>query len=193
MQYVFTKTGDPVDNVVAHALIKLADEHPFDALMSASGPILRIFNVPDGRFDVWSLATFDATDLLEEFSRWCALQVTGIWKALQPVCQFLKTGDELLRAFAAQLVTDAYWPALEATTNEEDAGLRELKAMKEAAILAAEEAIEAPAARTRGKGSVARAIETAACMRWTTKGTPMRKLLVEAQRTKFKELVDNAS
>jgi len=39
----------------------------------------------------------DATDLLREFARWCALEVIHLWEAPDVVKRYLETGDESLR------------------------------------------------------------------------------------------------
>ena len=49
----------------------------------------------------------DATDILREFARWCALQVIDLWAAPDVVRQYLKTGDESLRAAAWDAARDA--------------------------------------------------------------------------------------
>ena len=52
---------------------------------------------------------FDATDLLREFARWCALLVIDKWDAPAVVKQYLTTGDESLRSAA----WSAAWSAAE--------------------------------------------------------------------------------
>ena len=49
--------------------------------------------------------------LLRDFARWCALQVIDLWDAPQVVRQYLETGDETLRALAAEA---AAWAAARA-------------------------------------------------------------------------------
>ena len=46
------------------------------------------------------LWTYDATEVLGKFSRMCALDVIGLWDASDVVVQYLKTGDEHIRAEA---------------------------------------------------------------------------------------------
>lgn len=53
------------------------------------------------------VATIDATDLLREFARKCALDVIHLWDAPQVVVDYLTTGDESLRKAA----WDAAWDA----------------------------------------------------------------------------------
>lgn len=109
-------------------------EHPFDALKYAPGPYLDRDDldgnlVPHGdpidTIDKWCgqrrmrLATIDATDLLREFARWCALQVIHLWDAPGVMRRFLETGDETLReaAYAAaedgskEAACDSHWYA----------------------------------------------------------------------------------
>ena len=80
-----------------------------DALQYAQGPMLcRV--VLSGNMDQQddkiaaehrkTLNAFDATALLLAFARWCALQVIHDWQAPQVVIDFLRTGDESLRAAA---------------------------------------------------------------------------------------------
>ena len=56
------------------------------------------------------LASIDATDLLREFARWCALQVIHLWECPDVVRRYLETGDESIRAAA----WDAAWAAARA-------------------------------------------------------------------------------
>ena len=66
------------------------------------------------------LKTINAEKLLRDFARWNALQVLPLWpNAPEVVVQFLKTGDESLRAAARDAATaaardaarDAAWAA----------------------------------------------------------------------------------
>jgi len=58
---------------------------------------------------------FDATDTLRVFARRCALDVLHLWDAPPVVVEFLKTGDEKLRAAARaaawDAASDAAWAA----------------------------------------------------------------------------------
>ena len=86
-----------------------ASKSILDALQYAPGPMLcrvRLFgqilhsddkSVATERKVLWM---FDATDLLRYFSRWCAAQVVHLWDAPDVVKEFLRTGDEELRAEA---------------------------------------------------------------------------------------------
>ena len=53
------------------------------------------------------LAIVDTTEMLQEFSRWCALQVIHLWDAPPVVKEYLLTGDKSRRAAAE----DAAWAA----------------------------------------------------------------------------------
>ena len=97
-----------------------ASEHPFDAMAYAPGNMLHMVELEGDLIshgnpvDKWVgrrrkiVATIDATDLLREFARWCALQVIDMWNAPQVVREYLETGDESKRdaaraaAWAAQ-------------------------------------------------------------------------------------------
>ena len=54
---------------------------------------------------------FDATDLLRRFSRICALDVIHLWDAPDIVIEYLKTGNEDIRAAARDAAQDASWDA----------------------------------------------------------------------------------
>lgn len=96
-----------------------ASEHPFDALQYAPGPILHRVELEGDLaahgypVDKWVgqrrriLATIDATELLREFARWCALQVIHLWDAPPVVREYLETGDESKRSAAGAAAYDA--------------------------------------------------------------------------------------
>jgi hypothetical protein len=86
-----------------------ASEHPFDALRYAPGLLLHLVEL-DGDLkshgnpvDKWVgrrrkiIATVNAEELLEQFARWCALQVAHLWDAPPVVREYLETGDKSLR------------------------------------------------------------------------------------------------
>jgi hypothetical protein len=97
-----------------------ASEKILDALRYAPGPVLcrvecggRIVTDTDKficreRTVLWS---FDATNLLHEFARWCALQVIDKWDAPDVVRRYLETGDESIRDAAWVAAWDATWDA----------------------------------------------------------------------------------
>ena len=57
---------------------------------------------------VWRI---DATAVLREFARKCALDVIHLWSAPDVVRKYLETGDESLRAAARAAAWDAAWDA----------------------------------------------------------------------------------
>ena len=67
--------------------------------------------VASRRYVEWTL---DATDLLREFARWCALQVIHLWDAPDIVKQYLETGDESIRAAARAAASAAAMDAANA-------------------------------------------------------------------------------
>ena len=92
-----------------------ASRDPFDALNYAPGVLLHRVEI-DGAFVEHGtppdklcaqrrriLATIDATALLREFSRWCALQAIHLWDAPKIAQDYLITGEERRRdaAYAA--------------------------------------------------------------------------------------------
>jgi hypothetical protein len=109
-----------------------ASEHPFDALQFAPGSMLHHVElegdlVPHGDpVDKWvgrrrrRNATIDATDLLREFARWCALQVVDLWDGPPVVREYLETGDETKRETARAAASD-FLAARTTWTTERDA------------------------------------------------------------------------
>jgi len=95
-----------------------ASEHPFDALTYAPGEMLHRVELEGDLMahgdptDKWVgrrrriLASIDATAILREFARWCALQVIDLWDAPPVVREFLTTGDESLGAAAGAAAWD---------------------------------------------------------------------------------------
>jgi hypothetical protein len=93
-----------------------ASVHPLDALMYAPGNTLCLVEL--GGEIVESddkcvatrrriIARFDAEPLLRKFARDCASSVLHLWDAPQVVRDYLKTGDESLRAAAGAAAGDA--------------------------------------------------------------------------------------
>ena len=88
-----------------------ASVHPLDALKYAPGSFLHLVELEgdlvEHEGDKWVgrrrkiVASIDATPLLREFSRWCALQVIHLWDAPDVVRQYLETGDESIRQDAS--------------------------------------------------------------------------------------------
>ena len=93
---------------------------PLAALQYAPGPILCRVEVwgdiiedfdkgiSRNRVILWRL---DATDLLREFARRCALDVAHLWDAPGIVLNYLRTGDESIRDAAWAAARDAAWDA----------------------------------------------------------------------------------
>jgi len=92
-----------------------ASTHPFDALKYAPGVFLHQVelegDLTEHHGDKWVgrrrkiIKSIDATELLREFSRWCALQVVYLWDAPPVVKEYLETGNQTLRPIAE----DAAW------------------------------------------------------------------------------------
>jgi len=104
-----------------------ASKHPFDALQYAPGSQLHFVEL-DGALqshgdpvNKWVgrrrkiLASIDATDMLCEFARWCALQVIDLWDAPYVVRKYLATGDESLMLAARAAAFDAIVPDVAAS------------------------------------------------------------------------------
>ena len=97
-----------------------ASKRLLDALDYAPGPY--IWRVKLGgkieHDDDKSVATersylwgFDATDILRDYARRCALDVIHLWDAPDIVVRYLKTGDESIRAAAWDAAWAAAWYA----------------------------------------------------------------------------------
>lgn len=116
-----------------------ASEQAFDAMTYAPGTMLHYVEldgdlVPHGDpIDKYVgrrrriIASINATSLLREFARWCAMQVIDKWEAPACVRRYLETGDESLR--------DAAWAAADAARDASRAAQRnKLKALVDAAF-----------------------------------------------------------
>jgi hypothetical protein len=86
-----------------------ASRHPFDALQYAPSVTLCLVECDDVASEqddklVCSrrkiIARFDATDLLREYGRWCAMSVIHLWDPPQVVRDYLTTGNDEFRAAA---------------------------------------------------------------------------------------------
>jgi hypothetical protein len=75
-------------------------EHPFDTLQSSPGSMLHKVKQEGNRLKI--MASINATELLREFARWCALQVVDKWDAPGMVHKYLETGDTSLREEVAK-------------------------------------------------------------------------------------------
>ena len=93
-----------------------ASLHPFDALKYAPANILCLVEI-EGDIQEQTdkvvcrrrriIKRIDSTKLLQDYARWCALQVTHLWNAPEDVVQYLTLGDESLRAAARDAATAA--------------------------------------------------------------------------------------
>jgi hypothetical protein len=92
---------------------------PLDALQYAPGPMLHLVDLDGEILEHGTppdklvgrrrriVASIDATDLLREFARWCALQVVRLWQCPDVVRRYLETGDESIRDAARDAARDA--------------------------------------------------------------------------------------
>lgn len=82
----------------------------------------------------------DATELLREFARRCALDVAHLWDAPEIVLDYLRSGDETKRDAARDAAWDAAWAAAEAAAKAaaEDAAEDAARAAARAAAGAAQ-------------------------------------------------------
>ena len=98
-----------------HASVSL-----LDALGHASGPYLwrvkcsgEVIKGDDKLVctERTAIAGFDASEMLRDFARRCALDVVNLWDAPDVVIRYLKTGDKSIRAAARAAAWDAAWAA----------------------------------------------------------------------------------
>ena len=99
-----------------------ASLHPFDALKYAPGNFLHLVEV-GGEIKKHNddkivsskrkiLKTIDAEKLMRDFARWNALQVLHLWpNPPEVVVQYIKTGDESIRAAARDAARAEAWAA----------------------------------------------------------------------------------
>ena len=141
---------------------------PFDALKYAPGCLLHKVEV-SGEIIVGDdklvasertiLASIDATKLLCDFARWCALDVAHLWDCPPLVLEYLQTGDESLRAAARDAVwaasQDAVWAAARAAARDAvwAASQDAARAAAWAAARAAAEDASQDAARAAAQGA----------------------------------------
>jgi len=104
-----------------------ASIRPIDALRYAPGPYICRVDctghwirsddkiVCTERTILWG---YDATAVLRKFARMCALDVIEKWNAPEVVVKYLKTGDEELRATAADASAYAYAAAARAAARD---------------------------------------------------------------------------
>jgi hypothetical protein len=104
-----------------------ASIHPFDALTYAPGATLCLVEcdeIVDETGDKlvcrrrMIVKRIDATDMLREFARWCALQAIDMWDAPQVVRDYLETGREEISRAARDAARDAAWAAARAAARD---------------------------------------------------------------------------
>lgn len=143
-----------------------ASKHPLDALAYAPGNILHHVQlegeireeddkVAGRRRKI--LKSIDATALLREFGRWCALQVVEHWDAPDIVIEYLKTGKEEIRAAArdaaGNAARDAWDAARDAAGNAAGAAWNAARDAGDAAWAARAAGTAAGAARAAGNAA----------------------------------------
>jgi hypothetical protein len=175
-----------------------ASEHPFDALRYAPGLILCRVEL-GGRITRGNdklvaehrriVARLDATDLLRQFARSCALDVIHLWDAPDVVRQFLTTGDESIRA-AAEAASWATEAAAEAAEAEAAAASAAAAAAASAAASAAAAAAEAASWAASGAASWA---ASGAAWAWAVaSGSSARAAAKNTHRQRFADMVEAA-
>jgi len=164
-----------------------ASIHPLDALRYATGSLLhrvrlsgKIVTCDDKLVasERTIVASIDATDLLQAFARWCALQVIKCWAAPPIVREYLETGREELREAAGAEAWEAQAAASAAAwAAKEEVAWMAAWAEASAASAAASAAWEAE--------------EAAGAAAWEAMVARMEAWKVEeqAQREKFAEMV----
>lgn len=166
-----------------------ASREAFDALRYGPGPLLHRVEVrgeiQEGEDKLCGrsrriLATIDATALLRQFARECALSVAHIWNAPDVVRLYLETGDEALREEAGKAASEA-WAAANAAANAAAAGAA-WAAAGDAGTAAAAGAVCAVARAAANAAAAAAARQTA---------TTLEAVLLP-HRARFTELVEAA-
>jgi hypothetical protein len=163
-----------------HASVKV-----FDALQYAPGPMLhkvilagelQSHGNPIDKYVGRKrkiLSSIDATQLLWDFARWCALSVADKWDCPPTVRQYLETGDETLRAAAR----DAAWTAARAAASRSAAMTAAWAAAGAAAMTAARNAARNAASRSAA---------------WDAAWTAARDAAEDAQRKHLQSMVNGA-
>jgi hypothetical protein len=155
---------------------------PLRAFHFATGPILHKVNLISRFLDGYHyvghrrqiIASIDARELAHKFARWYALQVIDKWAAPDVVYEYLKTGNEKLRK-------DSRAESREALKHSKTWGIWKAKRERAWAAVAARSAA-CPMYGTKAMFFAGRAAAAAI-------GAGMSE---EKQRTKFKEMVDEA-
>jgi len=167
-----------------------ASKHPWEALTYAPGATLCLVeceDIVDEHDDKFVcrrrkiIARFDATDMLWELSRWCALQVIHLWDVPPVVRQYLETGDESLRAAALAAARAAACGAAKAA-----AGAAAWAAARDAA----RDAAWAAAGDAAWDAARAAALAAARAAAWDAAKAAAGDAAWDAQKTHFAQLVD---
>ena len=173
-----------------------ASEHPSDALGYAPGSALcrvECEGVERGTGDNADklvcrrrriVARIDATAILWEHARWCALQVAHLWAMPEVVGRYLETGDETIRAAAWAAARAAAWAA--ASDAASDAASAAASAAARDAASAAASAAASDAARDAARDAASAAASAAA---WAAAWDAASAAARDAQRDHFLALV----
>ena len=174
---------------------------PLDALQYAPGPMLHLVDLDGEILEHGTppdklvgrrrriVASIDATDLLREFARWCALQVVHLWQCPDVVRRYLETGDESIRVAAWDSAWDAAWDSAWAAAKDAAwaAARAAWAAAKDAARAAAWDAWDSAWASARDAAWDS-AWASARASAWAS----ARDAAKVAQRAKFSEVVNTA-
>ena len=120
--------------------------------------------------------------LLQDFARWCALQVIDLWDAPDVVRQYLTTGDETLRADAWLASERAVWASAAASRAAREAAAEAAAAEAAAAARASARAdaaarVAAAAAASASAAAASAASAAAASARVESKQAQEEKLV----------------
>lgn len=184
-------------------------EHPMDALQYAPGCTLHMVEIrgdlqPHGApidklvgRDRRIIATIDATQLLRDFARWCAMQVVENWDCPKIVMRWLTTGDESIRSAALEKVWSESRAA--ARSRWRDAWSAAWEAAESAAESAAWSAApyrpeSESAAKSAAKSASFAAVRlmTDARESWSAAKSAALSVSRSAQREKLQQMIDEA-
>jgi hypothetical protein len=185
-----------------------ASKSPFDALQYAPGNTLCLVEM-SGEMDFQSdkmVATeriiihrIDSTELLRKFARQCALNVIHLWNPPAVVVEYLKTGNESLRAdaraatrAAAGDAAGAAWAAARDAAGDARAAARAAAGDAAGAAGAAWAAAgDAAGAAAGAAWAAARDAWDAARDAWDAEKQKQNEQFTELVNTEFKEFLDN--
>jgi hypothetical protein len=172
-----------------------ASKNPFDALQYAPGNTLCLVEM-SGEMDFQSdkmVATerviihrIDATELLRKFARQCALNVIHLWNPPTVVVEYLKTGNESLRAAARAAASAAAWAAARAASAAASAA-----AWDAARAAGAAGAARAARAARDAAGAAWAAAGAAGAAAWDAARAAARAAEKQKQNEQFTELVNS--